>query len=115
MNELQLAAVLINDPPPVMEGRWPRAAALLGRQSIENTLRRFWLRNEPTFARSSFKAQLIALPIYLSDERLARDVRSAWERLSQACHYHPYELPPTEPELHEMLGIAFRFTKAVGT
>ncbi|MFN3219836.1 MAG: hypothetical protein ACE367_25390 [Acidimicrobiales bacterium] len=111
---LQLSSQVIQSPTGVMVGRWPRVAAALGRQSIEATLQRLWERSEPELGTASFRVQLLALPVYLPDARLARDVRSAWNRLSQACHYHPYELPPTEPELHEMLSIAFRFGKAVG-
>lgn len=111
---LQLADGMVRKPTAVMVGRWPRAAASLGRQSIEASLDAYWKRVEPTIGDSSMRAQLLALPIYLDDERLAHDVVSAWYRLSRACHYHPYELPPTEPELHEMLSIAFRFAKAVG-
>lgn len=110
---LQLSSEVVQSPTGVMVGRWPRVAAALGRQSIEATMQRLWQRCEPDLCDASFRVQLLAVPAFIEDQGLARDVGSAWYRLSRACHYHPYELPPTEPELHEMLGIAFRFAKAV--
>lgn len=112
---LQLADGVISKPTGVMVGRWPRAAASLGRQSIEASLADYWQRIEPTIANTSMRAQLLALPVYLHDERLGRDVSSAWHQLPRACHYHPYELPPTEPELRHLLAVARRFATAVGT
>lgn len=106
---LTLAAGVINKPSGVMVGRWPRAAAALGRQSIEAALADFWRKNEPSLAESSYRAQLLSLPVYHNDPQLAREVSSAWGQLSRACHYHPYELPPTQQELQYLLGVVSRF------
>jgi hypothetical protein len=110
---LQLAVATINKPTGVMVGRWPRAAAGLGRQSIEFALKDYWAKVEPSLAEASTRAQLLSLAVYHEDEKLAESVASAWSALSRACHYHPYELPPTEPELRALLGVAHRFAATV--
>lgn len=50
-------------------------------------------------AHVSARAQLLCLRQYLEDPPLARDFDATWIALSHACHYHPYELPPTSGEL----------------
>jgi len=110
---LQLAVGTINKPTGVMVGLWPRAAAALGRQALEASLQTFWQRHEPSVADCSQRAQLLALPVYHDDPRLAREVGSVWNSLSRACHYHAYELPPTQSELQAMLSVAQRFAASV--
>jgi hypothetical protein len=44
------------------------------------------------------RSQLICLPTYLNPD-LAHQVAYTWAALSNACHYHPYELAPTSSEL----------------
>jgi hypothetical protein len=55
------------------------------------------------------RAQLICLPRYLSEGPLAASVANTWAALTQACHHHPYELPPTIGELRRWLEITQRF------
>lgn len=112
---LQLADGIIRRPDGVMVGRWPRAAAALGRQSIESSLVAYWQQVEPSIAVSSKRAQLLSLPVYFPDEELAEQVYSTWASLSRVCHYHPYELPPTEPELRNMLAVAAEFANTVAS
>jgi hypothetical protein len=50
-------------------------------------------------AHVSTRAQLLCLRHYLEDPALARDIDATWIALTQACHYHPYEFPPTSGEL----------------
>ena len=106
---LNLAAQSMAATDGVMVGRWPRAAAVLGRQAIEAALGDYWERTEPSIARSSMRAQLLCLPAYHDDPALAGDLSAAWASLSSACHYHPYDLPPTEHELRAWLTTAARF------
>jgi hypothetical protein len=82
-------------------GGWPRAVALLTRQALEKALDEFWATSATTagLAVCSNKTQLICLPSYLHPA-IARQINYAWAALSNACHYHPYELAPTSGELY---------------
>jgi hypothetical protein len=45
-----------------------------------------------------------AVPFQLpSNRQLAGWTAHAWAALTHACHYHPYELPPTAEELERWL------------
>lgn len=95
---LELADQLLSEPIPSMEGRWPRAVAILTRQALEMSLDRLWGRVSPPVAAASMRAQLLCLPEYL-DRSLAARSSVAWAELSRACHHHAYELPSTAEEL----------------
>ena len=81
-------------------GVWPRTSALLARQALEHAIGSRWLTLPQTqcLGQARMRSQLICLPAYL-DPALARQVSYTWAALSNACHYHPYELAPTAPEL----------------
>ena len=102
-------------PEGIMVDRWPRATAALGRQAIEDAMNAFWQGAEPSIADASMRAQLLSLPVYFPDEAMAESVSSTWAALSRYCHYHPYELPPTQAELESLLGVAIRFTAVVSS
>lgn len=91
-----------------MHGRWPRAAALLGRQALEHALDAFWNKHSPGVVKASRHAQLLCLSAYLDDAEVVRSARYAWHGLSRACHHHVYELPPTAGELEHLLAMAER-------
>jgi hypothetical protein len=44
------------------------------------------------------RSQLICLPFYIEPDTAARAAHT-WAALSNACHYHRYELAPTAAEL----------------
>jgi hypothetical protein len=79
-------------------GVWPRAAAHLCRQALEETLDAYWRSRAPGLELASMRAQLAALPMVLNRE-LAGNVAFTWGALSNACHHHVYELAPTAQEL----------------
>ncbi len=81
------------------EGVWPRAAALLTRQALEEALDHLWLMIHPGVVGASRATQLTCLGHMITDAELVADVRSAWSSLSRACHHHHYELGPTAAEL----------------
>jgi len=95
---LSLAAGLLSAPPPGLEGRWPVAAALLLRQSLEGALHDLWRGVAPGVDQASETTQLLVLREQI-DPRLARRVAYTWAALSRASHHHAYELPPTRVEL----------------
>ena len=91
---------LLERVDPKTAGLWPRASALLARQALEGALDALWARGAPGLELCSARAQLICLPSYLrSNEVLAEHVSWTWAALSNACHQHPYDLPPTSTEL----------------
>jgi len=91
---------LLERADPMTAGIWPRATALLARQALEGALDDLWRLRAPGLEHCSARAQLLCLPFYLpGDDKLAERVCYAWAGLSRACHQHPYELPPTSPEL----------------
>ena len=78
---------------------WARCSALLTRQALEAELDDFWHRQAPGVQSASRHSQLLCLGTYLREAPLAARVAHAWSALSNACHYHSYELAPTEGEL----------------
>jgi hypothetical protein len=73
---------------------------LLARQALEEALDSRWTAQPETspLRQASTRSQLICLPAYL-DPALAHQIAYTWAALSNACHYHPYELAPTCTEL----------------
>lgn len=98
-----MAQSVLDSDAEWMTGRRSRAAALLGRQALEQALDEVWARREPAIARCSARAQLLCLPTYLGDVDLAERATWTWWALTRACHVHPYELPPTAGEVEEWL------------
>jgi hypothetical protein len=97
---LAAARALLADESAATAGGWPRMVALLTRQALEEALSGFWEAHPATagLSGSSRKSQLACLPFYL-DARVAREAGYVWAALSDACHYHAYELAPTAGEL----------------
>lgn len=79
-------------------GLWPRTAAFLTRMALEQALDELWARSCPGLADCSKRAQLLCLEEYVPPD-VARRVAATWTGLSDACHYHTYELAPTVAEL----------------
>jgi hypothetical protein len=97
---LETARGLCDGPPPGLEGRWPRAAALLTRQALEVAVDDYWAARAPGVGASrAWRPKLLCLDEYLPDRSVARNVHQTWGALSRACHLHPYELDPTSDEL----------------
>ena len=94
-------------------GMWPRAIALLTRQALEDALIELWSVRASGVEGCSTRAQLLCLPYYLGDEKLAEQAAYAWSGLSRACHQHPYELPPTSAELLAWLQAVEQFAAQV--
>lgn len=89
----------IADRPSAWGSCWPRAAAILARQALEDAIDRTWTGPAGDMRSRSWADKLTCLPWY-TDPDLARRARHTWHALSTACHAHPYELAPTAGELH---------------
>lgn len=84
---------------------WALCSALLIRQALEVTLDEFWEQQRaPGVKKGSRHSQLLCLGSYLGDSLLAARVAHTWSALSNACHYHSYELAPTAGELEGWIG-----------
>ena len=102
--ELLAAAQRILDRPDARTaGIWPRAAALLARQALEQGLDAYWRGRGLKLADLATKSQLICLADYLGDSGIAGRASHAWSSLTRACHHHPYELQANHAELKDWL------------
>jgi hypothetical protein len=97
---LAAAKALMQRPDAPAAGIWPRAAALLARQAIEVAMAELWAsqRQAADLSGSSMRSQVLCLTAYL-DRGTASRAAYLLAALSEACHYHPYELAPTAAEL----------------
>jgi hypothetical protein len=82
---------------------WPRAAAVLTRQALELTVGERLARVDPELREASMRSQLTCLRAIAKDTDAAASASYAWASLSSACHYHPYELAPSAPELRALM------------
>jgi hypothetical protein len=97
---LAAARALIQRPDAPTAGIWPRAAALLARQAIQAAMAEMWAaqRQAADLSGSSMRSHVLCLTAYL-DRGTASRAAYLLAALSEACHYHPYELAPTAAEL----------------
>ena len=85
---LAMAQQLLDHPDVKTARLWPRAAALLARQALEQGLGDHWRRKGVALNEVSTRAQLLCLPAYL-ERALAGRASQAWSSLTRACHHHP--------------------------
>lgn len=109
---VMMARQLLDRTSPDTAGLWPRAAALLARQALEQAVDQFWAERRIPLDSLPTTQQLICLREYLGDDGLAGSVHHAWNALSRSCHQHPYELPPTSGELDRWIAIVSSFAEA---
>jgi hypothetical protein len=113
--ELLAAAERLLDRPDAKHAAiWPRAAALLARQALEQGLDAYWRGKGLKLAELATKPQLICLQAYFEDADLAARTNDAWSNLTQACHHHPYELAPSTTEVQAWLTTVAETLQAAG-
>lgn len=110
---IDAARRMLARPDPNTAGIWPRGAALLTHQALETALQEFWRQRAPGLAKCSWWSQLLCQREFLRRDELGRRVAYAWVGLSQACHYHAYELPPTAGELQSWMETVSELIAAV--
>jgi len=98
------ACRLVERPDALTAGVWPRAAALLARQALEQAMAGLWAAQPQTngLSDSTVRSQLLCLTAYVDEDAATRAAYLS-AALSRACHYHPYELAPTATELTRWL------------
>jgi len=100
---LGTAEALLDGAFHVAAGLRARAAALLARQALEQALREFWASRAPDVQRCRVRTQIQCLAAFLDPEPVAA-AATAWNRLSEACHHHPYAVAPSPAELRAWIG-----------
>jgi hypothetical protein len=105
---LACAREVMHQPDAGWRSLWPLAAANLTRQALEAGVDRVWTGPRAGMVDACQKAQMVCLPTFLGDRRLAGDVYTAWCALSNACHAHPYDLAPTAAELRDWTAVVER-------
>jgi len=92
---------LLNPPPDTASTLTPglrsRAAAVLLRLALDETLDAFWGGVSPAMTRNG-RSRMLCLQWYVRPS-VARRWHTTWSALSAACHHHTYELPPTPTEV----------------
>ncbi len=87
---------------PVPRSQAARAAAVLARQALEDTVRGLssgWGITDP---RVNMRSKLVSLRV-LGEVTVAELVATAWWGLSSACHHHAYDLTPTSAEIQHLI------------
>jgi len=111
---LQLARDLLRRAEPSTAGLWPRAAALLTRQALEEAVDAYWAARQLPLGSLPTHAQLVCMRMMTTDETLPARLHEAWGALSRACHHHPYELAPTVGELGGWIQLVEEFADSRG-
>lgn len=112
---LAAARRLLDRPDAKTAAIWPRAAALLARQALEQGLDQFWRGKGVKLDGLATKPQLICLRSYLADREVAAKANDAWSNLTRACHHHPYELGVGQEELKTWLEAVAEVVASAGT
>jgi hypothetical protein len=106
---LQLARDLLSRVDPSTAGLWPRAAALLIRQALEEAVDAYWTTRQLPLESVSTQTQLVCLRMMTPEGPMPAQLHSTWGALSRACHHHPYELAPTAGELATWIEVVEEF------
>jgi hypothetical protein len=111
---LQLARDLLSRVDPSTAGLWPRAAALLIRQALEEAVDAYWTTRQLPLESVSTQTQLVCLRMMTTGDLLPAQLHETWGALSRACHHHPYELAPTAGELVTWIDVVEDFGRRGG-
>lgn len=90
-----------------------RAATILARQAMEAWLAEYWAATAPAvLAVQSARARFLLLHARLGPGAAAQAF-AIWSRLSEACHHHPHELPPSRHDVLAWIQGADAFAQAL--
>ena len=84
-----------------------RAAAWLTRSALEDLLADLVRAKGLGTGRAQARSILGCIEVLYATEapELAAQAQYAWDRLSEACHYHAYELSPTHAEVQALVDL----------
>jgi hypothetical protein len=83
------------------EGLSPRLAAFLARQALEEIIDRRCADLDASAPRATARSRLLVLRS-LDTAEAADHAAWAWNRLSNACHVHAYEMQPSTAEIEHL-------------
>lgn len=109
---LNLAAAVLHNDEPVLDGRRSVTAAALARQAIESSIDR-WFEAKGMPNRATRREDFACLAALHPDQTLTHQLHNAWARLSSACHATSYDLPPNPDELERWMTVARLFISKV--
>jgi hypothetical protein len=99
---LKIARTVLKQGAGRTAGSRKRASALLARQALERAVREVWQSRGVPIGSCPTRARLLCLSLHVPAD-VSRGAYHAWERLSDACHHHPYELGPSVEELESWI------------
>ena len=91
----------------------PEIAVLMARQTIEQAAVDYWRVACPGVEGSPRGIQMLCLRAFMEDREFAVEAYATWRVLSAFSHHHPYEPPPSAPELDHALKVIRRFVEHV--
>lgn len=84
----------------------PLRACWLARTALEDVITELLSIKGVLADRASERARLSCLEsVYAEDRTVAHRAEYAWNRLSDACHQHAYQLAPTYPEVMHLVDL----------
>lgn len=86
----------------VPQSQRTRAAAHLGRQALEVAIILICASLRVSVAGTRVRTRLIVLAT-LGPRSISEPAQAAWNGLSRCAHRHAYELPPSDPEIRDLL------------
>ena len=95
---LSTADRLLSGAPAAMAVGRHRGVAFALRSALERAISDRLLAGPPQIRVRSMRARLLCLRV-CADTETARRARAVWALLCLGCHYHHYELGPTEEQL----------------
>jgi hypothetical protein len=106
------ARAILSGQHPVPRSQVARAAAIITRQALEDSVRELcngWGITDP---RANMRSKLVTMRV-LGDETTSELAATAWWGLCNACHHHAYELTPTAAEVRYLIDQVARLTGLV--
>lgn len=97
-------AELLLDGTSGAVGTSARLAAFLARQALEELVIEKCIELGIDVPRATMRSRLVVLRSLDTPER-ADAAAVAWNRLSNVCHHHAYELAPTVSEVRHLCGM----------
>ena len=94
---LAWARAVAAHPELGLQGTWPRAAALLGRQALEEGLDGFWMRQLPQMREATRATQLACFERFVRDRDLVLGLRTAWAALQSSLPSPPVRTRANSP------------------
>lgn len=85
-------------------GSSARLAAFLARQALEELVAERCIALNAEAPQASMRSRLVILRS-LDTTKRADAAAVAWNRLSNVCHHHAYELAPTVAEVRHLCGV----------